>query len=264
MPWNPTRSLPAEPNGNSYLISEQTVDAIPPFNESTGPNAQPNWTLVSTSFDTGKFQETKNGNAHLVFWVVVWMQDANGNLVSEMPGHGLTGIPSAGAVNSDGETTVHYPGVVQFEECQPPDANNHVGCYSNNVGFYKQVFFINEPSLGATLGSTAGSLEIGKLDVSANRVKPGEAVVLSAMLTVHGGPASGVSVNFYDGHPEQGGRLVAVERIPHIAEGGEYLAQTTYQPSKCGVHQLFAVINRGRAAEVVRRAQPVRVACEAF
>ena len=263
MPWNPTRSFPAEPNGNSYLISEETVNAIPAFNNETGPDTQPNWTLVSTTFDTSKFQETKNGNAHLVFWVLVWMQDANGNLISEMPGHGLTGIPSAGAVNPDGETTVHYPGVAQFEECQPPDASNQVGCYSNNLGFYKQVFYINEPSLGATLGSTAGSLDIGKVDVSANQVTLSDTVALSAMLSTRGGPASGVSVNFYDGNPQQTGRLFAVERIPHIAEDGEYLVQTTYQPNTCGVHQLFTVINRGRANEIVRRAQPVRVACKA-
>jgi hypothetical protein len=263
MPWNPTRSLPAEPNGNSYLISEETVEAIPAFNDNTGGATQPNWTLVSTTFDTSKFQETKNGNAHLVFWVLVWMQDANGNLVSEMPAHGLTGIPSAGAVNPDGETTVHYPGVAQFEECQPPDANNHVGCYSNNLGFYKQVFYLNEPSLGATLGSTAGSLDIGKVDVSADQVTLSDTVALSAMLSTHGGPASGVSVNFYDGNPQQTGRLFAVERIPHIAEDGEYLVQTTYQPNTCGVHQLFTVINRGRANEIVRRAEPVRVACKA-
>ncbi len=236
---------------------------IPPFNESTGPNAQPNWTLVSTTFDTSKFQETKNGNANLVFWVVVWMQDGNGNLISEMPGHGLTAIPSAGTPNPDGETTVNFPDVAQLEECQPPDSNNHVGCYSNNVGFYKQVFYINAPSLGATLGSTAGSLDIGKVDVSANQVTPRDTVVLSAMLSARGGAASGVSVNFYDGHPQQSGRLVSVERIPHIAEDGEYLVQTTYQPNTCGVHQLFAVVNRGRASEIVRRAQPVRVACTA-
>src|SRR5207237_2797300 len=102
-----------------------------------------NWTLVSTTFDTSKFQETKDGNAHLVFWVVVWMQDGNGNIIGEMPGHGLTAIPPAGAANSEGETTVHFsgpqtnPGVAQFEECQP-DGN----CYGNNLGLYKQIFYI--------------------------------------------------------------------------------------------------------------------------
>jgi hypothetical protein len=40
--------------------------------------------------------------------------------------------------------------------------------------------------------------------------------------------------------------------------------QTTYQSNTCGVHQLSAVVNEGKPPEVVRRAQPVRVACSAF
>jgi hypothetical protein len=265
MPWNTTRNLPAEPNGNSYLISEEKVGPIPAFNESTGPNAQPNWTLVSTTFDTSKFQETKDGNAHMVFWVVVWMQDGNRKIIGEMPGHGLTAIPPAGTANSEGETTVHFsgpqttPGVAQFEECQP-DGN----CYGNNLGLYKQIFYIAPNSPGAAPPPTSVSLDIGKVDVSANQVTPRDTVVLSATLSAEGAPASGVSVNFYDGDPNNGGRLFAVERIPHISADAQHLVQTTYRTNACGVHQLFAVINRGKSSEVVRRAQPVRVACKGF
>jgi hypothetical protein len=266
MPMNAKFPVPAEPNGNSYLISEEKVGSIPAFNESSGPNAQPNWTLVSTTFDTSKFQETKDGNAHLVFWVVVWMQDGNGKIIGEMPGHGLTAIPPAGTVNSNGETTIQFFGVqnqsqgaTDFEECQP-DGN----CYGNNLGLYKQIFYIAPNSLGAEPPSTNASLDIGKVDVSAKQVTPRDTVVLSATLSANGGAASGVSVNFYDGDPANGGRLFAVERIPHIAADAQRLAQTTYQAKSCGVHQLFAVVNRGRASEVVRRAQPVRVACNAF
>ena len=272
MPWNTTRNLPAVTNGpNSYLISEEKVAAIPEFNESSGPNAQPNWTLVPTTFDTSKFQETKNGNAHLVFWVVVWMQDGSGNLISEMPAHGLTAIPPAGTQDSDGETTVEFsgtqanPGVAQFEECQPPDQSGNVSCYSNNIGLYKQVFYIVPPQLlGASPGpkNGTGTVDIGKIDVSANQITPGETEVLSATLSASGAAASGVSVNFYDGDPKEGGQLFDVERAPYIAADAQYLVQTTYQSSTCGVHHLFAVVNKGKPSEVVRRAHPVRVDCK--
>jgi hypothetical protein len=169
-------------------------------------------------------------------------------------------------VNSNGETTIQFFGVqnqsqgaTDFEECQP-DGN----CYGNNLGLYKQIFYIAPNSLGAEPPSTNASLDIGKVDVSAKQVTPRDTVVLSATLSANGGAASGVSVNFYDGDPANGGRLFAVERIPHIAADAQRLAQTTYQAKSCGVHQLFAVVNRGRASEVVRRAQPVRVACNAF
>jgi hypothetical protein len=268
MPWNTTRNLPAEPNGNSYLINEETADAIPEFNESSGPNAQPNWTLVSTTFDTTKFQETKNGNVQLVFWVVVWMQDGSGNLISEMPGHGLTAVPPAGTPNSAGETTLQFsgtqaaPGVVQFEECQPPDQEGDVNCYSNNIGFYRQFFYINPPTLLGGSPGPKGTVDIGKIDVSANQITPRDTDTLSATLSVSGAAVSGVSVNFYDGDPEKGGRLFDVEQVPHIAADAQYLVQTTYKSNACGVHQLFAVVNKGKPSQVVRRAHPVRVDCK--
>jgi hypothetical protein len=93
------RYLPLDTSG--YLINEEKAAAIPPFNESSGPNAQPNWTLVSTTFDTSKFDSIKEGGQYIVFWVVVWMQDANGNLVGELPGHGITGIPGTLASLAD-------------------------------------------------------------------------------------------------------------------------------------------------------------------
>jgi hypothetical protein len=71
-------------------------------------------------------------------------------------------------------------------------------------------------------------------------------------------------VNFYDSDPDKGGQLFAVKRVPYIAANARYLVQTIYRSNTCGVHQLFAVINRGKPSEVVRRAHPVRVACNAF
>ena len=206
--------------------------------------------LVPATFDASQFDQTKDGNVSVVFWVVVWMQDKNGNILKEMPGHGLTGIPGTLASFADG---------ANVEECQP-DGN----CYSNNVGFYPQVFYIAAASAGAPGPLPSASVDIGKLDVSANPITPRDTVVLSATLSASGGAASGVSVNFYDGDPDNGGRLFAVERIPNIAVDAQHLAQTTYKSNACGVHQLFAVVNRGRSSEVVRRARPVRVDCKGF
>jgi hypothetical protein len=225
-----------------------------------GTSAQSNWVLVPTKFDTSKFDLTKNGNMTLVFWVVVWMQDQSGKIVGEMPAHGLTGIPSAGIPDSNGQTTVHFPDVAGFEECQAQSQ-----CYSNNVGFYKQKFFLAPISSSTTPGPLpmSGSLDIGKVDVSATRVTTSDNVVLSATLSAVGTAASGVSVNFYDGDPNTGGRLFAVERVPHIPANTQHMVQTTHRSRTCGVHHLFVVINRGRTTEIVRRAQPLRVFCNA-
>jgi hypothetical protein len=57
------------PAGDSVLIGEQELDPIPPFNDDA--NASPNWVLASTTFDTSQCDQTKNGDAYVMFWVVV-------------------------------------------------------------------------------------------------------------------------------------------------------------------------------------------------
>ena len=111
--------------------------------------------------------------------------------------------------------------------------------------------------------SPIGSIDIGKLSVSVIQVSPEENVELSVTLTARGEAFSDVSVNFYDGDPQSGGRLFATESIPHLAADSQRIVQTTYRTNTCGVHQLFAVVNGGKPTEKVRRAQPVRVDCNA-
>ncbi|MGH9697257.1 MAG: hypothetical protein ACRD5Z_24145, partial [Bryobacteraceae bacterium] len=67
---------------------------------------------------------------------------------------------------------------------------------------------------------------------------------------------------FYDGDPHEGGRRFGVERIPYIAADTSYDVATTYRTNTCATHQLFVVLNEGRAGEIVRRAPPVRVDCK--
>ena len=106
-----------------------------------------------------------------------------------------------------------------------------------------------------------GSVDIGKLYASADRVTPSDSVVLSVTLTARGADTEVVAVNFYEGDPRSGGRPFAAEQIPSIASNSQRVVQTTYRTNTCGVHQLFAVVNGGKLAEQVRRAQPVRVDC---
>lgn len=78
------------------------------------------------------------------------------------------------------------------------------------------------------------------------------------------GETSGVTVNFYDGNPDNGGKIFKVTRIPYLASDAQRSIRTVYRPESCGTHQLFAVVNKGKSFEVVRRAPPLRVACNAF
>jgi hypothetical protein len=103
-------------------------------------------------------------------------------------------------------------------------------------------------------------VDIGKQDLSTDRVMKGGQVVLSAMLT-DSVAATSANVNFYDGDPKHGGQMFAVQRIPFIDEQQPHKVQVVFKAKTCGVHQLFAVVNGGTPGAVERRAEPVRVEC---
>ena len=204
----------ADFTGAAFVIDEVLLDPIPPFNPSSG---EPNWVLASTTLDT-----TSYADQYLIFWVVVWMEQ-NGKLVPETTGHGLTAIPGA--------TTA--PTAVAIER------------YSNNVGFYKQPFFVcpkpcqrlSAPASAAT----AESLAVEKVEVAPNRVSIFENVTVTATLVAGESSLDGVLVVYYDGDPQQGGEAFDAELIPHIRANDAYVNRVKFRPRTCGPHTVFVV-----------------------
>ena len=204
----------ADFTGAAFVIDEVRLDPIPPFNPSSG---EPNWVLASTTLDT-----TSYADQYLIFWVVVWMEQ-NGELVPEPTGHGLTAIPGA--------TTA--PTAVAIER------------YSNNVGFYKQPFFVcpnpcqrlSAPASAAT----AESLAVEKVEVAPNRVSIFENVTVTATLAAEESSLDGVLVVYYDGDPQQGGEAFDAELIPHIRANDAYVNRVKFRPRTCGPHTVFVV-----------------------
>jgi len=241
MPWNDT-----VPSGDSVMIGDEYVtDPIPPFSDA--PNAPLNWVLARATFDTKAYPQTSSGNTDVVFWVVVWVELPDGKLMPEMKGHGLTAIP--GTLKSLADVA---------EECQP-DGN----CYSNNLGFYPQIFHIQPlvpPVTAGPLG-VPSQVDIGKLSLSATMVGVNDSVTLAADVTATGTDATHTSVYFYEGDPTQGGRLLEAQTLPYVSLSNSHRVQAQYRAKTCGVHQLFVAVNQGKPSEVVRRAQPLRVAC---
>jgi hypothetical protein len=70
-PWNNNAN---RPTGDSFLIGEDVTSPIPPFNTDT---ASPNSGLVQIP---APFDTTPYADQYLTFWVVVWMEDRDGNL----------------------------------------------------------------------------------------------------------------------------------------------------------------------------------------
>src|SRR5690606_14515990 len=97
------------------------------FDSCTDENAPLNWTLAQVQWDTSTLNPQPLTETNWKFWVVVWAENG-GRLVSEIAQHGLTSIPPQN-VTSLAEVPVET--------------------YSNNLGFYNQVFTLELPTTDA-------------------------------------------------------------------------------------------------------------------
>jgi hypothetical protein len=225
------------PDGPSFFINEATLQqGIPGFSDVDG--APLNWSLATVNFDT-----TAYSGQTLAFWVLVWMEpDATGK-VTEMPGHGLTAIPT------------NFKNFTSLADV-PTEA------WSNNVGLYKLAFSILPPlGAGGSPESQPVPVDIGKIQLSATRGRLNEPIIVAAPLSVASSAALGVSARFYVGDPDKGGKLFDVETMPYLEANQGRDATVIYRPSTCGTHELFVVVNKGLGDEVKRRSQPIRVRC---
>jgi hypothetical protein len=183
---------------DSVFIGEDSLDPLPGFESSKGPN----WTMASTTFDTGDTSICGSGGCgdkYFVFWVVTYLegQDINGNpaLFEELPDHSLTGIPGKLKSIADlcpkdntcvnGTCSVTGDSCIASSDC-PSAANNTCGTdgtcaisgkactsdsdcgdclcnlcideFSNNVGYYHVAFYVAPPTTGSSSPSASRSI----------------------------------------------------------------------------------------------------------
>lgn len=231
------------PVGDSFFIGESVLPPIPGFNSATTPGDVPNWDMAVQEFSPQNFNQTKNGDAYVRFWVVVWMEDAQGNLVQEMAGHGLTAKPGSAPLSTLGDVAV-----------EP---------YSNNAGTLQQVFYVQSatgqaaeraaghPTEPGTPGSTntALTLTLNALQIVAPLKPPtigGPTGKHQVTTVVKNGESTGPLVLVYcDGNPAQGGKPFEWEMIPYIGAGAQYVNRVTYTPQACGQRTIYIVARQG-------------------
>lgn len=220
--------------GDAFLIDEVIVSPIPAFNSNLNQGTLPNWTLASTMFDTANYPDISD--TYLVFWVVVWMEDAAGALVAEMPGHGLTAIP--GTLTSLADAPVE--------------------AYSNNVGFFNQPIFIEaQGSLPATQGAPPGMPMVQSVVVSPAVAQPGQRLEVRAEVGSTGAPLHGTTLVFGD---ESGGRFKAFdsEHVPWVRSGDTYIARVPVRLDTCGEHTIsVAAAGAGGQPQATARVQVI-------
>jgi hypothetical protein len=210
-PWNPNTLKSA---GKAFLIEEVLLEPLPGFNSVSSEGIKPNWAMASTA----KLDTSDLGDQYLAFWILVFMKDAENKLVGEMPGHGLTGIP---------------PALTDISDAVP-----YIEPYSNNLGFYKSLFYVKPKNSAVAPHATKTSLRLNQVKVSASQVLLGQPVVISGL--VHSSEDfEGLSILFFDGDPRKQGKLFDVEGVSHIRANGSHLVKTVYHADSCGTHTLY-------------------------
>lgn len=218
-PWN---QQTLQPQSNAALIKNVGIAPIPGFNSNSNGGTLPNYSVASTTFDT-----TPYSNQYLVFWVLVVGKDQQGNPISEMPQHGLTGVPP------------------QLDSIA--DALDWTEPYSNNVGMYKSLFYV-APQNSQTVerAQDVEALRLDTLQLSKHVAYLNEPLLVSTNVRAKNDRNSLV-VTFYRGNPNKKNKAFEVERVAHVRGGDVHQVQALYRPQTCGNQNLFARVYPGGA-----------------
>ena len=224
--------------GNAFEIGQaKLTQPIPGYKSQT--HSGPNWVMARVPWNTSAWNP-----GPMVFWAVVWMEDQNGNRVSEITGHGLQQTPA------ENLTSI----------AQVP-----IESYSNNVGIYgvhTQFQLLPAPAPGALQSSPAPlnptSVRDVKVSVERQAALDSDVDVL-ASLEAPESPVDSMSLSYYDGDPRHGGKLFDHQIIHHIEANGSYVHRASFQVMSCGVHKIFAEAFSGSNPAVISRGATVDV-----
>jgi hypothetical protein len=233
-PWDATTGQFAGGSGQfgfaeAVFIGEDVImDPIPAFcggsqgafDSCTDETAPLNWVLAQVQWDTSALSPLSTTETTWKFWVVVWMEDSAGNLLSEIAEHGLTSIPGEN-LNSLAEVPIET--------------------YSNNLGFYNQVFTLELPteSPSAVEGILERSLSIDAVEVSSPTVLRDQATAVRVHHRAGGSRFDHVLALIYEGDPYAGGELLDMDIIPRVPKGSRFVVPFLYHPQTCGPQTLF-------------------------
>ena len=87
------------------------------------------------------------------------------------------------------------------------------------------------------------SIASGDISFDRPRPEPGDTVHISATVRAQGNVFTNVAVEFWDGDPDAGGRIIGGEVIPMILAGRSATAHTTWQSRAYGLHEIWVHIS---------------------
>jgi hypothetical protein len=114
--------------------------------------------------------------------------------------------------------------------------------YKNNEGYFGISLYVEETS--GLLAPPEGDLFHEKMFLSSDTPQEGEEVMVSSKISATERDFRHVTVDFYDGDPDEGGKLFDLELIPYIVANSSYLVSVPWNThGKVGTHEIYVVIN---------------------
>jgi hypothetical protein len=240
-------SAPGNPNAfaNAVFIGEGTdstgtaLTPPPPFcggastpgdDPCASTKAQPNWEFAYTSWNT------PTATSFWKFWVVTWLENSNGTMVPEQPEHGLPAATLAKCLGKPGTPCFSSLGDVAVASTGP---NPDFEIYSNNFGFYNQIFAVAPANLPGSSSSSGVLSLLQVVSLNGPTLVRNQPAQIAAYHQATGRSFDDVLAIYYDGDPDKGGVQYDTKSIPHIDAEQTYLDPGSYVPTTCGKRQLF-------------------------
>ncbi len=188
----------------------------------TSNEVERNWVLAEVVWDTSTLPDAiKEQDSFWRVWGVAWAHDSKG-VVTEIADHGVD-------FSAPANPKMAVPEWTSFVEVP-------VELYSNNVGFYGQVFTLTAP---ATETNGEASPLAQDLDVIAIKVDPDQPLrrrynTVRATVLATGGTADFVVARFSDLDPTMDGSLFDINIIPRLQGDTEFVTKGAFIPDSCG------------------------------
>jgi len=262
--WDQNSNQPVA-GSQSFLIGQDTFQSLPGFASGT----EPNWRLAHTNFDTNSCGQSSCAGKYFVFWTVVWAEDASKQIImSELPGHGLnnklstvqlTQLLANDSPNMQQAFAVSEQGLMERVNIQ----QEVITSFSNNLGYFHQVFFIHDievQNLNKKAAKSAqksqshspsqGVVSIQQFSLQSNKISAGQELEITAMIQSKDASNSALQFMVYAIDPLSNKKvLLDHEIISHIKADGSFQIKLPIRPEGCGNKQIQVELDPGEPGQ---------------
>ena len=176
------------------------------------------------------------GDTWWIFWVLVWAENSNGDIVEELPGYGFTNssFRPGDVYNSILDVPIE---IVSVEEA----GENVQTSFTNNIGFWPQEFYVAPLTINDELFTSTenGEIAIENITVEMDNIFVDDEIQIEADVRSIGARTQALTVTLHEGHPDDTEETYDIEIISHILADDSNKFRVLYQPKLCGERDLY-------------------------